>query len=144
MADGLNVAGVADTELLYRAVRAEYAVPDAENKPRISSQAFFDRYFRPSVDRAVLCGNNPDATGFAPTDGVVSLTAGAVRTLRATRNDKNGNPVQEYVADVEPVPLAGNPAHAEIFGRPAFDNDKAFRRLCDALSRRASWERLPE
>ena len=40
--------------------------------------------------------------------------------------------------DVEPVPLPGNRAHAEIFGCPPFDTDRLFDRIKQALARIAS------
>jgi hypothetical protein len=141
MADSpVTPVAVGDDELLYRAVRAGFVRRMGDGELRISSQAFADRMMRPSVDRAPLRNFDPSLTRFNPSDGVVSVTARDVRSINATRNDANGNPVQEYVADVEPVPLPDNPAHAEIFGRPGFDNDKVFRRVCEALTRVIRWE----
>jgi hypothetical protein len=112
---------------------------------RLSAQAFADRNRRPSVDRAHLCGNNSAYSRKNAGEGVVSLAARTVRTLTASKYDKDGKIiVQEYFADVEPVPLGDNPAHAEIFGRPAFDNDKVFRRICESLARNTAWEIVPE
>ena len=98
---------------------------------------------RPSVDRAHLRGFDPSKTQFDLTDGVVGITASQVRAIRATRNDAGGKAVQEYVADVEPVPTEENPAHAEIFGRPGFDNKSVCRRVCENLARVATWELHP-
>ncbi len=143
VADKIEDAPIADDELLYRAVRAQYVARDG-GALRLRSQAFFDRRLRPSVDRALPRNNDPSETRFNTTDSVVSITAESVRTIRATRNDAKGNLIQEYVADVEPVPLPDNLAHAEIFGRPPFDNEKVFRRICEALTRRVKWAGLPD
>lgn len=138
---------VGDDEMLYRAVRnnSQNVVVDAAGAVRLSSQAFSDRRMRPSVDRARLRNHESALTRFDVTDGVVRLIAAQVRGLSVSVNDANGNPIpdQVHVADVEPVPLPENPAHAEIFGRPEFDNKAAFRRLCDLLARLAEWEIKP-
>ena len=63
----------------------------------------------------------------------MGVTAYDVRQIHDTRSDNKGVIIQTYVADVEPVPLPENPAHAEIFGHPEFDNDKVFRRICLSL-----------
>lgn len=108
-----------------------------------SALAFADRQRRPSVDRAHLRGFDPVKTKFNSTDAVVSITAQKVRAIRGSRNDAKGNPIQEYVADVEPKPEADNPSHAEIYGRPEFDNDKLFRRIRESLAFEVTWEILP-
>jgi len=128
---------VADTEVLYRAIPNDIRLfpLDATVSRRISSNAFNDSGRRPSVDRAVLCPNGIVETQkrFSPGSGVLSVVAGDIRQLSTT----HGGTGQIYVADVEPVPLAINPAHAEIFGCPPFDTDKVFDRIKHALARLA-------
>jgi hypothetical protein len=104
---------------------------------------FSDRMMRPSVDRAVLRDSDPGLSRFASSDGVLQLTAEQVRSITETRNNEKGRPVAAYVADVEPAPLPENPSHAEIFGRPGFDNKSVFRRVCERLAQLATWAMLP-
>ncbi len=130
---------VSDDEVLYRAVLNDperYFPRDAQGNRRISSMAFNDSERRPSVDRAVLCpgGSQETQARFSPGSGVLSLLARDVRTLTAA----HGGTGQVYRVDVEPVPLPGNPPHAEIFGRPPFDTDKVFERIKQALARIAT------
>jgi hypothetical protein len=56
----------------------------------------------------------------------------------AQRNEK-GEIVLRHVIDIEPVPLAGNPAHAEIYAIPEFASKGVFRKLQESLARLASW-----
>lgn len=116
----------------------------------ISSQAFTDREHRVSVDRAILCNNNPEYTLGNGSGGVVRLIAREVREVNElTRNDQKGNVIQRFKIDVEPAPLPNNIAHAEIYAIPAFtdaDNKGAFHRLCRRLARLAEarqWEISP-
>ena len=129
---------VADTETLYRAVRNDlrFIALDSDGNVRISSMAFNDPERRPSVDRVALCPGGPQETRdrFRPGSGILSLSAGDVRTLTAT----HGGTGATYGVDVEPVPLPDNPSHAEIFGRPPFDTDKVFERIKQALTRIAT------
>lgn len=135
---------ILDTETLYRAVRndSRFLTADAAGRPRISSMAFNDAGRRPSVDRAVLCPGGLEETRyrFSTGSGVLALMAGEVRTLTTT----HGGTGALYGVDVEPVPLLENPAHAEIFGRPPFDNDKVFERIKQALARIAIVALSPE
>ena len=137
-------ATVADNETLFRSVRdlPQNFPTQPDGTRRVSSQAFTDRQMRPSVDRAALHGD-PGASQFAPDNGVLQLTAAQVRAIRETQNDAVGRPVSEYVADVEPVPLSENPAHAEIYGVPPFDNKSVFRRVCEQLAQVSDWVILP-
>ncbi len=97
----------------------------------ITSQAFADKEDRrASVDRAKLCGNNPQHTLRDPMGGVVSVVAGDVRSITnadITRNNRGG----PFKVEVEHVPLPENDAHAEIYTIPPFtDADKkTYRRL---------------
>ncbi len=136
---------VADDEVLYRRVPAlrEYFKVEGETT-RISSQAFSDRQFRPSVDRAALLNDDPSRTQQDPTDAVVRLVAGEVRAIASVeqRNEK-GETTLRHVIDVEPVPLPQNPAHAEIFAIPDFASKGVFRKLQESLARLAPWEIPP-
>ncbi len=71
---------------------------------------------------------------------MLSLVAGQVRALTTT----HGTTSNVYGVDVEPVPLADNPSHAEIFGRPPFDTDKTFDRIKQALARIATLTLRPD
>src|SRR5579884_1015647 len=144
---------VGDDELLYRRIPAgrklyKYRI---DGTIEISSQAFSDRQFRVSVDRAALWGNNPRHTLGNVPGGVVGLVCREVRGLDdLARNDQRGEIIQRFSIDVEPAPLPDNLAHAEIYAIPPFtDADKkgAFHRLCRRLARLAEakpWEILPE
>ena len=134
---------VHNDEILYRRISAHrklYKIR-TDGTIEISSEAFSDRQLRVSVDRAKLCDNNPRFTLGNEPGVVVGLLTSDVRNLEdLTRNDQKGNPLVQFKIDVEPVPLSDNPAHAEIFAIPAFENaDKrgAFHRLCRRLVRLA-------
>lgn len=79
-------------------------------------------------------------TGAFLSGGVLSLITREVRALTAT----HGGTGQVYGVDVEPVPLEGNLAHAEIFGCPPFDTDKVFERIKRALARIATLTLPPD
>jgi len=143
---------VADDEVLYRRVpRVEgLYIIQAGGTIKVSSAAFSDRSFRPSVNRAELCHNDPGETQRDPSDGVVSVVAGDVRSIdTVVRNDGKGNLIQAFGVDVEHVPiinhpeLPDNPAHAEIYLIPTSSNKAVFRRLCERLTQLANerpWE----
>ncbi len=143
---------VHDDEILYRRIPAGRNLykRKADGTIEISSQAFTDREHRVSVDRAILCNNNPEHTLGNKPGGVVSLVAKEVRNVEGiVRNDPKGVVTQQFKIDVEPAPLPDNSAHAEIYAIPAFtdtDNKGAFHRLCRRLARLAEarqWEILP-
>lgn len=144
---------VHNDEILYRRIPAgrKLYTRKTDGTIEISSQAFADREYRVSVDRAKLCNNNPAYTLGKEPGGVVSLLTADVRNVDGlTRNDHKGKAIQEFKIDVGPVPLPENLAHAEIFAIPQFtnaDEKGAFHRLCRRLSRLAEerqWEILPE
>src|SRR5438128_11449008 len=95
---------VADDEVLYRRVphRPGHFV-DENGHVRVTSQAFSDRRFRPSVDRAKRCGHDPSHTQAAPTDAVVSLVAWQVRGIDTVeeRNEK-GAGILRHSIGLEP------------------------------------------
>ena len=143
---------VHDDEILYRRINAGRNLykyrPDGTIE--ISSQAFYDGASRISVDRAILCNNDPGHLLENFKGGVVSFVTREVRNIDdLARNDRDGNSVQLFKIDVEPIPVPNNPAHAEIYAIPAFtdsDSRGAFRRLCRRLVRIAEarqWEIPP-
>ncbi|SRR6266851_9583878 len=144
---------VYDDEILYRRILAGRKLYKfrTDGTIEISSQAFSDRELRVSVDRAKLCGNNPKYTLGDKPGGVVGLVARDVRNLdNLARNDQRGDILQRFRVDVEPAPLPGNDAHAEIYAIPEFieaDRRGAFHRLCRRLARLAEdrkWEISPD
>ena len=143
---------VGDEEILYRRVpyiEGLYVV-QADGAVKVSSQAFSDRSFRPSVDRAELCHNDPRKTQREPSDGVVSVVTRDVRSIDTVmQNDKAGKIIQTFDVDVEHVPILNHPtlpdnaAHAEIYTNPACPNKSIFRKLSERLAQLANgrpWE----
>src|SRR5579859_2848739 len=134
---------IANSEIIYRCVWANeehkanrYKI-ETDGTIQISSPAFHAREvngeFRISVDRAMLCNNNPKHSLGAKLGIVVSLVVEKVRNIDDPK-------IQRFKIDVEPVPLQSNVAHAEIYGVPRFesvDATRAFRRLCQLLARLA-------
>ena len=132
---------IEDDEILFRRVpnTPDYIVR-RDGKIRISSQAFAERHYRPSVDRAKFREHNPRLCQQKTTDAVVSVIAGNVRAiLSVVKNDGNGHLVQQYYVDVEHVPIENDPieqdnlAHAEIFTKPPSDKS-VFRKLKESLA----------
>lgn len=142
---------VDDDEILYRRLPSGldlYWFAD-DGTIKISSQAFASRDFRISVDRAKLCGNDPSYTLDKRGGGVVSLVTREIRNIVGlARKDSNGDIIQQFKIDVEPVPLPENPAHAEIYAIPGFEYNgtKAFRKLREHLVQLAEkrWEIRPD
>jgi hypothetical protein len=148
---------VTDDEVLYRRVPRKQ--PPGYDRSggdlRVLAQAFseppekegeFEGQYRLSVDRAKLCGNDPNLTrqgvpGFAPDlFGVVSMPAGEVRAIPG-------------VVDIIPDPIVNdpdlpdNPAHALIcisYSAGAKSaNQKIFRNVRQELAAAANrrpWE----
>ena len=151
----MSIVPVADEENLYRRVPhgMNLYVIQTDGKVKISSQAFADRSFRPSVDRAELCDHDPRRTQHKLSDGVASVVTRDVRSIdTVVQNDKHGNPNQTFSIDVEHVPilndpmLPDDPAHAEIHTIPECPDKKVFRKLCERLAQLASerpWEIEP-
>ena len=152
MAEELNPSEdrVADCEMLYRVVFDEDISRGENGAVVVGSQAFRDRYNRPSVDRAHLRNFNPRLARdtFGEDRGVIVIFAHEVRAISPLdAYDPKGNPIEGPQIDVEPKPvnepdLPLNPAHAEIFGTPAIKKDNLFKRLNVRLSRIA--EKHPE
>jgi hypothetical protein len=139
----MSDAFIANSEIIYRCVwaneegKAERYRIKTDRTIQILSPAFLAREsngeFRISVDRAMLCNNNPKHTLGAKLGIVVSLVVEKVRNIDDPK-------LQRFKIDVEPVPLLSNVAHAEIYGVPRFesvDGTPAFRKLCQRLARLA-------
>ena len=125
----MSIVPVADNEILYRripCIEGLYVI-QADGTVKVSSAAFSDRSFRPSVDRAELCHNDPKETRHEPLDGVVSVVTRHVRSIdTVVQNDKAGKVIQTFNVEIEHVPilshptLPDNPAHAEIYTIPPY------------------------
>lgn len=140
----MSSADIGGEEVLFRRIRPEYCRSEEDGNVRITSQAFADRRYRPSVNRALLCRDGPSSTRSHPDDGVASVVAQDVRdTDSVWQNDEQGNRVQRFFVDVESVPLPDNPAHAEIYVRPDCPTRSVFNKLCVRLARLARWELKP-
>jgi hypothetical protein len=136
---------IPDNEPIFRRVRygfKEYSIEE-DGTCRLSSQAFTDRGFRPSVDRSSLC-HASDTQGDGD-NGVLALIPGDIRAIHdVVRRDQKGRIEGEYAVDVHSDPLPDNPAHSEIRAHPTIANKRVFRRLQDALVRLAEWEIHPK
>jgi hypothetical protein len=144
----VNKDDVKDEELLFRCVfygKNYYTIQDG--KLRISSQAFADRNMQPSVDRAILCNNNPEHTQVNSEDGVVGLISQDIRMIdNIIQRDNKGNEQFKYKIDVIPRPIENNFAHAQVEPSPEYKNKSTFRKVQERLARLASekgWAILP-
>ena len=80
----LETSFVDDEELLYRSIsytKLKDYIQQTNDGIAISSQAFSDRWLKPSVDRAVLNNNDPSKTQINPKDGIVSLLTSKIRKI---------------------------------------------------------------
>lgn len=110
--------------------------------PQVKSEGFSTSDFRISVDRATICGYDPTHTQGDNANSVCCFVTIDIRNIAAVvQNDARGNPEVTYKVDVEPAPLSGNDAHAEIFGFPDISHEKVFRRLRHALRELSDWSR---
>lgn len=151
---------VRDDEVLYRRVQAGrnyYEVaPFSRQVTRISSQAFNDRGYKPSVDRAELREHDPARSQHEDTDAVLKLLTADIRSIPPVPERKDNKSAVNHELDVVPDPIRGhpdhpdNPAHALIIPNPAFRKTKpkkVFRRVKEALARLAMeegcWAILP-
>lgn len=128
---------VADDEVLFRSVSSKHnqCTRDTSGRWKLSSQAFSDRYYKPSVDRAILCNSDPSHTQKSPKDGVVSVIAVEVRKIKdISQNDDKGNVITTHAFDVIPdADIPDNPAHALIVSTPDYCNSKVFKKLLERL-----------
>lgn len=141
LADGVGGDHVDDNETRYRSVVPELWKQKDDGEFYLSSQAFADRYRRPSVDRAKLCGHDPGYAQFRPSDYVCSLMAEEVRAIdTVVKHDKKDVPQVRHNIDIELVPLSNNDAHAEIYAVPEISGGRIFERLLERLAYLARWE----
>ena len=137
---------VGDHEVLYRSV-AHGLVSVGPRGLQVSTAAFNDPGFKPSVDRADLRAD-PNECKREPTHGVLGLVAVHVRSIRgiANTNAEAGIDVPaNYFVDVIPRPilldnpkrLPHNPAHAQVETTPAMVSGSRFKKLKEALARMA-------
>ena len=143
---------ITDDEVLYRRVPHDSSfLVVQDGKLRVSSQTFSDRFFRPSVDRAKLCENDPRHTQRQPSDAVVSVIAFSVRSIDNLEKAGTGGQTQKFQVDVEHMPVLNHPsepdnlAHAEICTKPECDKN-VFRKLKEKLAQLANarlWEIEP-
>src|SRR5436853_5981942 len=108
----MSIVPVADNEILYRRVACIEGlyVIQADGTVKVSSVAFSDRSFRPSVDRAELCNNDPKETQDELSDGVVSVVTRHVRSIdTVVQNDKAGKVIQTFNVEIEHVPILNHP-----------------------------------
>lgn len=145
-----------DEEILYRRVPTHIKglIKQLPNGGLgVSSTAFLDTGYRPSVDRAKLRGNDPKQTLGTMAGGVVSLKTGDVRSIEnlVQYDNKTKQIVCTFISDVEPKPIfdcpdePDNPAHAEIYIHPPCTR-KIFERLRERLALLANnrpWEIVP-
>jgi hypothetical protein len=137
---------VADNELLYRRIPARFVQILPNGTLRATSQAFADRVFETSVNRAVLCQHRPESIRNDPSDGVASFIAADVRCFLEQR-DARGAVIGSCGVDVLPAPERENAAHAVIVILPPCPPDKLFRKLCSRLALLAEqrdWEIVPQ
>jgi hypothetical protein len=143
---------VADNELLYRCVF--YKTSDGTktykvegDKAYVSIYAFRDAASAPSVDRALLCRQNPTYTQKNTEDGVVVLICQDVRLIDSVvQKDSKGKEEFTYKIDVLPRRLPDNDAHAQIEPTPTYRSKSVFRKLLERLAFLANqreWEILP-
>jgi hypothetical protein len=145
---------VSDDEVLYRRLLYEnnhYKILDSEQHTvQISSQAFADRSYKISVDRAKLCNFDPVYTQKQEECAVVSLVTRDVRKIDTViERDKKGRDIIKHSIDVIPDKMEENQAHALIVPNPEYRNPNPrslFRKLLEALARLANdreWEIPP-
>lgn len=141
----MTVDVVDNAEVLFRRIRFEWIV-HGQGTWRLSSQAFTDKWCKPSVNRASIAPD-PTATKHDQSDGVLQLVTEEVRRIDSVIR----NPVAPvhaqvpYRLDVIACPiLAGNPedepenlAHAQIESDPVLENKSRFDKVKDALARLA-------
>ena len=124
------ISRVEDDETLYRRVvyKPENWHGDEIGELRVTHTAFGDPQNKPSVDRANLCGNNPQWTQQGDDrNGVVSLLTGEVRAMADIVT--NSQPPVPHQIDVIHVPEENNFAHAQIEADPAIASKGTFRRF---------------
>jgi hypothetical protein len=154
-----NENHVANDEILYRRVLSGRDLYETKTDGTVEfyAQAFGDTEgFRTSVDRAKLCGNDPQYTLGTFSGGVVSLVTLDIRSIEdIPQYSKGGNDqkiIRSFKADVTYAPIINdprepdNPAHSEIHTTPECPNRGVFKRLRERLALLANarqWELEP-
>ena len=148
---------VQDDEELYRNVRGEleydeYSYNDA-GALIIHSAAFRDRFKKPSVDRAKLKKFNPRCAKLNETNGIVSLIAADVRSIRGVVTKIDDKDVVPHTIDIIYDPIPGeNCAHSQIVVIPEFFGStnkknstfKLLQRLLARLATQNGWTLKPK
>lgn len=139
-----------DDEVLYRSVKHDVRVPlveQQENDWVVSSGAFLDPRYQPSVDRAELRNKEPAQSLRDGDYCVVQVLAEEVRKITGVvRYDGSSKrTVKEWTVDIQPDPVLEmfayppyNPAHAVITCRPELADKidkKPFEKLRAELAR---------
>lgn len=142
-------AVVQDEELLYRRIQYDCVSYD-QGQLRLSSQAFADRWLKPSVNRASI-KPDPKDSRVIDSEGVAQLLAGEVRSVDTVLQPQQapGQPQIPYRLDVvaRPIPPDNeenepeNLSHAQIESAPDLHNRSRFDKVKDSLARLA--ERRP-
>jgi hypothetical protein len=131
---------IENDELLYRALRANSdEFSDAGGALRISSSAFNDRDYKPSVDRSTIRVNPEDAKK-SSTDRIVQVLTSDVRAVAGIKITGDKNETRTHVVDAIHRPILDEPmniAHSQIECDPAFANKSRFLKLKEALARLA-------
>jgi hypothetical protein len=131
---------VDDNEILYRCVKPVHWKRRENGEFYLSAQAFTDRNYRPSVDRAKLCSYDPSYTQREETDYICTLLTEDIRAIETVVKYHDSQPVEQHAIDVDPVPLHDNAAHAEIYAHPQISSRSVFRRLQESLVGLSWWE----
>ncbi|SRR6266508_2290013 len=136
---------VADVEQLYRRVSesigTQICYQIEGDRVVFLHAAFNDPAKCPSVDRAELAQLDPHRTRITSNDGIVTLSAQAVRQRIGPipKFNESGKRVKEdYGVDVKSDPLFGNCAHALVEITPPNASGGAFRKLKEGLARLAT------
>jgi len=117
---------VRDDELLYRSVRSESEVEEYffdRGKLIIRPAAFNDKRKKPSVDRAELREFDPSLSKLNETDGIVSLIAGDIRSIKEVETkaeDRSVVHAVDVIYDPNPESDPENYAHSQIIVAPEF------------------------
>jgi hypothetical protein len=148
----MTVTRVEDSELLYRAVRAnsgEYRFD--EGVLRFTATAFNDVECRPSVDRSSM-RVDPRDTRFSPTDGITSLVTRDVRAISAVSVNSPEGKIT-YRVDVQHRPITKsdldsreNPAHCQVECDPEIrrTHSKRLKESLAFLATKRGWTISPE
>ena len=111
----------------------------ADTQVPVGNSAFSDSDQKPSVDWASLRDGGPQSTRFAPEPGVVIIGTGEIRGISTViPYTTKGDPLPPHVVDIVHTPEDQNYSHALIETAPHVASRGTFKRLKEALSRRAT------